>query len=58
MQEDLKKYLLQDEILAMKRMKKTKKEEPVNIKNMARCGTRSAPVFMQFGPYDARAFSS
>ena len=23
-----------------------------------RCGTRSAPVFMQFGPYDARAFSS
>ena len=36
LQEDLKKYLLQDEILAMKRMKKTKKEEPVNIKNMIR----------------------
>ena len=36
LREDLRRYLQQNEILAMKRMKKTKKEEPVNIKNRIR----------------------
>lgn len=37
LQENLKGYLQQEQILAMKRMKKTKKEEPVDIKRMIRC---------------------
>ena len=46
LREDLRRYLQQNEILAMKRMKKTKKEEPVNIKNRIRkieldCGSQS-----------------
>ena len=36
LQENLKKYLRQEQIMAMKRMKKTKKEEPVDIKRMIR----------------------
>ncbi len=36
LKEAMEKYLSSDKITAMKRMKKTKKQEPVNIRNMVR----------------------